>query len=130
MLMNAVSAKKKLRNHLRRRSKEEFPLSENIAAYWWTVLNRAVFKGKLTPASFKIKKMSDCEGRCEALDHFGPGVLIKIDRCSAYSRQQLIEILAHEMVHQWQWENYRQMNHKQSFVFWKKRLFREFAIRI
>jgi hypothetical protein len=88
---------------------------------WWNLLNNALFDGKLIPPKkIIVKKFRDDLGRCQPLSKKGHVIL---GICSEfYDRAQFISILAHEMIHQYQWTFVGEMTHGKSFWEWKEPL--------
>jgi len=123
--MNSRAAKIKLKKHLdRNKADENFVITEGLALYWWRIINRAAFGGKMkTPIRFDIKPdrtMRDCWGECKGYD--AGEVKISVNE-TIVNRELLIATITHEMIHQWQWENFNKMNHTDSHY---RRLSRKF----
>jgi hypothetical protein len=111
--------------------------------YYYKILNRYVFADQLTMPSLKIKKLRDCWALCEGY------VILDNDKdISGFSTQIILNSqqlcpqlclvsLAHEMVHQYQWQvlgpqRLKQglkplMSHGPSFFRWRKK-FHNFGI--
>jgi len=102
------------------------------------MLNKTVFENKLPTPRFRIiKRTTDYWGQCEA-DDFNPNPNTKKSNCIIYlsskwyCKQWLIDSLAHEMCHQYQWdvlskERARQglgpiMSHGPSFYIFRDKL--------
>lgn len=101
----------------------------------YRLINREIFQDKLSMPEIKIRRLKDALGICEGRE--GP-VRKSKSHCTIhltsryYCIQWCISTLAHEMVHQYQWDIYsnirvkrglpRHMSHGPSFYLWKKRL--------
>lgn len=102
---------------------------------WWNLLNNALFDGKLiTPRKIIVRGFRDSYGLCYPMKTRGD---VKIGINSEfYDRKTFLMILAHEMVHQWQWtfdesitlENFDDQCHGKTFWQWKNILKRVFNI--
>lgn len=105
----------------------------------YRLLNKYVFNDRLSCPPIALGICRGYYGACEGLaDKTRPGTYCKIRLSNKWtSIQRMITVLAHEMVHQYQWDVYsvrreRQgltniMSHGPSFFEWKDRL-AEFAI--
>lgn len=98
-------------------------------------INREIFYNKLTMPTIVIKQLQGAWGECEGID--GPKLKTR-SKCIIrladkwYCQQWLINTLAHEMVHQYQWDIYSKirekrgqksiMSHGPSFYIWRKKL--------
>ena len=119
--MNSRAAKKKLKLHLKKyKADENFVITESLVAYWCRVINRAVFQGKVDVHKIQIRGMRKFWGECD-------GWTIGINE-QITNRELLISTIAHEMVHQWQWDNFGKMNHADTYLEWKKKFKKEFKI--
>ncbi len=88
--------------------------------YWWARLNAEVFKGKLGLCQLTVLTevgMEDACGACYPLDC--GKVRINIAPEYADSRASMLGTLAHEMVHQYQHQRGKPMNHGQTFERWR-----------
>jgi len=101
----------------------------------YRLINRTIFYNALPMPKIVLRRLKDCVGICAGLE--GPIRKIKshttIHLCDRwYCRQWLISTLAHEMVHQYQWDVYsnirvkrglsRHMSHGPSFYIWRNKL--------
>ena len=128
--MDSRAAKTKLKKHLDKyKADENFVITETLALYWWRVINRAAFNGKMeTPKYFDIRGMRGYWGECQG--YITGEVKISVNE-AILNRELLIATIAHEMVHQWQWENYKKMNHTDShYRRWSRKFKKEFGIGI
>ena len=76
------------------------------ASYAYNLLNNVIFDGKLVKPKIEIKRLRSCWGQCvgELTEEDSP-YCSKIQLSNRfYNVQWFITILAHEMVHQWQWD--------------------------
>jgi hypothetical protein len=101
----------------------------------YRLINREIFYNKLPMPKIVIRRLRDCVGIC--VGHEGPirktksHVTIHLSD-AYYCRQWMVSTLAHEMVHQYQWDVYsnirvkrgfpRHMSHGPSFYIWRKKL--------
>ena len=101
----------------------------------YRLINREIFYNQLPAPKIVIRRLRDCVGICIGAE--GPIRKTKsycsIHICDRwYCRQWMISTLAHEMVHQYQWDVYsnirvkrgmpRHMSHGPSFYIWRKKL--------
>lgn len=108
-------------------------LAEVRAIY--RLINREIFYNSLPMPKIILRRLYDCVGICEGKE--GPirktksyCTITLADRY--YCRQWMVSTLAHEMVHQYQWDIYsnirvkrglpRHMSHGPSFYIWRKKL--------
>lgn len=89
-------------------------------------INRAVFGGVLKRPRLIINSYPDmwgeCQGsrrRCGHGEHFVKCIRINRDWPNM---KKLINVIAHEMVHQWEWERQGTMGHGAAFWGWQERL--------
>ena len=105
-----------------------YPTVEEVNK-WVRVINREVFGGKLPKFSkVEVRRRrgiwADCTG--EEDDRGKKSVTLSINnkvRC----KQHLIEVIAHELVHHWEYTKYGTMAHTEKFKSWAPRL-KEFKI--
>ncbi len=140
--MNCLAARKKLKRHVDKqkaarkklkiekyKTDEDFVITESLVAYWWRIINRAAFQGRMEQPEIAVKKLRGKWGECTG--HYKDGsVVIDISE-EIRNRELLISIIAHEMVHQWQWK-YRsnKMSHGDTFTAWKQWFKDKFGILI
>lgn len=96
----------------------EFPYAptESTMRWWFHQLNRELFWGKLPPVTITIGPRKGAWGYYDP-----PGKIALAERF--ITKQHAVAVLAHEMVHHWQYsidENPR-MDHGQSFQSWAPR---------
>jgi hypothetical protein len=116
------------------RAKVYRPSVKEVKALY-RLINREVFYGSLPMPKFELRRLHNVLGMCEGRE--GPlrktksyCTIVLTDRY--YCRQWFISTLAHEMVHQYQWDIYsnirvkrgqpRNMSHGPSFYVWRKKL--------
>lgn len=118
------------------RLKKYRPKMKEVKAIY-RLINREVFYNRLPMPKIVLKRLYDALGICEGKE--GPIRKTK-SYCTIYladryyCRQWFISTLAHEMVHQYQWDIYsnirkkrglsRTMGHGPSFYIWRKKLAR------
>lgn len=107
MKKHKAAVRKKLKIHIRKKGENtDFYVTESFCLYWWHQLNEAVFDGMLTPpVRFEIKNFRNTGGWCRpfAWNRKQRRVLIGISD-AIWERKTFLQVLAHEMVHQWEWE--------------------------
>lgn len=114
-----IKNKKKLQAHLERYKHEDsFIVTNRKISYWFNVINRAMFDGKLPRPKFELKKMEDAWGMCWHTKKTGE-IIIYLDT-GIDSRDLFIATLAHELVHFWQQLNEGRQSHIKSYLRWKR----------
>jgi hypothetical protein len=110
-------------------SRDQFTVTNEHAHIVWHALNHAVFGGVLRfPEKIIVQNRKKWEfwGECEGWQRthrYGPHYtkVIRIRR-TLPSAKKFIEIMAHEMVHQYEWERQGIMTHGKHFFAWKDKL--------
>ena len=106
--MKQVDRRKRIKAHIRRKGEQcDFEITESFALYWWHQLNDTIFDGVLTPpVRFEIKNFRDCGGWCLPFQwNRIKERRVRIGLLREYwDRKTFLIVLAHEMVHQWEWE--------------------------
>ena len=118
------------------RQKSYRPKMKEVKAIY-RLINREIFYNQLPMPKILLRRLYDCVGICEGKE--GPIRKTK-SHCTIhladryYCRQWMISTLAHEMVHQYQWDVYsnirvkrglpRHMSHGPSFYIWRNKLAR------
>lgn len=105
--------------------KQPFTPSPRQLSRAYGIINRCLFNGQLKRPKLQIKHLPDAYGMCYGI--LDDGKPPKIDpKCSRIvmhtkfkSRRQFIEVLAHEMVHQYQCEFLNKLDHGKTFWAWK-----------
>ncbi len=91
---------------------------------WWNLLNKALFDGKLLPPQkITVKNYRAVHGNCWPMAEKGH-VHLQINS-EFMDRKEFIAILAHEMIHQWQWTDESakgKMTHGDTFWQWESTL--------
>ena len=91
----------------------------------YNVINNCIFGGKLSRPKIVIQYLDDAWGICHGdLDDgkyppFDPCCNYIMLNTSFYSWRHFIEVLAHEMVHQYQVEYLNKLDHGKTFWAWK-----------
>lgn len=91
----------------------------------YSIINHCIFDDKLKRPKLQIKYLPDAYGICYGyLDDGKPPqsepTCIRIVMHTKFkSRRHFIEILAHEMVHQYQCEHLNKLDHGKTFWAWK-----------
>jgi hypothetical protein len=92
-----------------------------------TVINECIFGNKLSRPKIIIQHLSDAWGICHG--DLDDGKYPPFEPCcnyialndSFYNWRHFVEVLAHEMVHQYQIENYNKLDHGKTFWAWKEK---------
>jgi hypothetical protein len=94
---------------------------------WWNLLNNALFDGKLHPPhKIVCRAFRNDYGWCMPMSKKGK---VQLGISSEFGdRKEFISVLAHEMIHQWQWTVDGNMTHGQTFWQWEKQLKRVFNL--
>lgn len=88
--------------------------------YWFRIINKLIFRGELKPfASIKIVNHRKAYGYCFG-DHdlFGEPFCWLSIRPKFSSLSMFLEILAHEMVHAYQFQDEGRITHGKTFLIW------------
>jgi len=89
-------------------------------------INRAVFAGALNRPKFKLSSDPSFWGEIEVghkINRWGERQTICIRFAREFpSMKSMINTMAHEMVHQWEWERNDNFTHGQAFYAWNERL--------
>ena len=113
--------------------KKPYRPTVSAVATAWREINSSVFGGILTQPEIVCRRLrgkwGECEGYNEPLDSGSYCRIIMNYRW--YSHHWMINVLAHEMVHQWQWEHQGKwllllgvnpvLDHGYDFQSWKPR---------
>lgn len=107
----------------------EFRATKEHAEVVWTALNHAVFGGVLVPPEKFIiqdRPTWDFWGECEGWQrgsrwgqHYTK--CIRIQQVHP-NPKRFIDVMAHEMVHQYEWERQGVMTHGKTFFAWREKL--------
>ncbi len=112
------------------RAKEPFKPTKKKLWYWFNKINAEVFEGKLK----KFRKVQFLKCRTMWAISYGVQIWSKtkkkqylhtdlIIKDSFRTEKQFVDVLAHEMVHHWQWSHSEAgMTHGQTFWMWKEAL--------
>ena len=118
------AAKVKIRSHLKTKGEDWCCVSVEMVRFWWKVLNQAVFDGELqTPKRFDtINFHNQILGLCTVFGRPYLGTVAIGVRREYDDRTTFLTVLVHEMVHQYQWQEEKIMNHGNTFYEWKWRV--------
>ena len=95
-----------------------------------TIINDCIFSGKLSRPRILIQRLDDAWGICHGdLDDgsyppFNPCCNYIMLNNSFYNWRHFVEVLAHEMVHQYQIEQHNKLDHGRTFWAWKEKFAR------
>lgn len=119
-------AREKIKKHIDKHHQgASFIVTPTTVMKWWHVLNNAVFEGKLTPPTKIICRnfRDEAYGWCQPYywsTETEDRTMVEIGiRREQVDRKTFLTVLAHEMVHQWQWANKQRLGHGKSFDKWK-----------
>ena len=107
--MKRAEIRKRVKRHIKSRgASSDFEITESFCLYWWKLLNESIFDGKLKPpVRFEIRNFrNNIAGYWKP---YGKGdkntrrSIIGINS-SITGRKTFLDVLVHEMVHQWEWE--------------------------
>jgi hypothetical protein len=92
--------------------------------YHYSILNQYVFKNQLVIPPIQMGICRNYWGKCEGItDQTKKGTYCTIKLSDKwFCVQWLITTLAHEMVHQYEWDFLDTMTHRQSFFIWREEL--------
>lgn len=104
-------------------------VNKELVEQIYNAVNNAVFDGKLVRPKLVVRDYTkrnmwgECEGWLKGSRWGAPYTsVIRIER-QFPNLKKLIAAVAHEMVHQWEWENYGVMTHgHKTFFFWEEKL--------
>ena len=124
--MTKAQAKRKIKSHVRKKgSNNDFKITPRFVLHWWHLLNKAIFDEELyPPRKIEIRRFHDSEGWCEGCAPIRKNcddVIIGI-QTSPTNRASFLWLLAHEMVHQWEWVEFKEMSHGKNFYSWSKKV--------
>jgi hypothetical protein len=95
----------------------------------YNILNKCIFNGKLKKPNIIIKPLEEIWALCEGDIYTGDDRFENDPVCHRIilhpqfpTRKFFIEVLAHEMVHQYQCEYLNRMDHGQTFWEWEEKL--------
>ena len=119
------TAKAKLKKNVCQRGHlKNFSVTPSFICYWWRVINAALFDNTLRqPKSFESVNWKDGSlGECVALRRYSKKsqIIIRINS-SISDRKTALNIIAHEMVHQWEQQTFGRMSHGKNFQSWQKK---------
>ena len=99
-------------------------MSEPLATWWWHVINKAVFSEALIPpVRFEFRNFHHkIQGFCVPPKHCLTGDVVIGLRREYDERITFLTVLAHEMVHQYQWYTEKRMTHGKTFYKWEQRV--------
>jgi len=126
----SVAAKKKIRNHIER-NQTDCTVTPQLIAYWWRIINMAVFQGKLSQPKFTLNPPRDSWGIFRVYPIPGSGEWLNIAVSpNINNKSLLLSTIAHEMIHQWQYERHGMTNHRETYRQWKAYFLKQFNIKV
>jgi hypothetical protein len=92
--------------------------------YAYNIINRHVFDNQLVRPKIVVKQIKGAWGHCvwhnDYKDTWAHSVITLSDKW--FCPQWFMNVLAHEMVHQWEWLNNDNMTHGPQFFLWRQEL--------
>lgn len=118
-----------LARELKNKGRKKYTADKETVESVWHYLNNQIFRGRLVPPEHFIfirnnnSIWGECDGR-QRYHRWGPYYTYSIRLQKNWPNFKLfVEIIAHEMVHQWEWEQQKTMSHSQeTFFCWKDKL--------
>ena len=125
--MKKTEALEKVRSHLDKRSNHSVIPTERMARHWWKLCNVALFEDKLYPPNQIIVEPIKEWGYCVSTskDELDIAITPEIG-----TRGVFLATLIHEMVHQWEQENFGRMGHGKRFFKWKNKVEKQLGLDI
>jgi len=81
--------------------KNQYRPTQQKVAYTYNMLNKILFKGRLVRPNIELYRQQQCWGWANLLDNHR----VHMGLSNRYPCEQFfVGVLAHEMIHQWQWE--------------------------
>lgn len=94
-------------------------VTERKVQFWFNVINAAIFNNKLPKFhQIEIGTYKTFHALCECDD---TTYTLKI-KSKFESRKRFVEVIAHEMIHLYEWVEYQKMTHGKDFYEWKDKL--------
>jgi hypothetical protein len=112
------------RRLLRKNVKLEYEATEENCGYWFDLINKELFEDGLPRVPFEFKWLRKCWGYYEYSPRKPDKWPEKIIMHRKYPTKRLfVEVLAHEMVHHWQFKKlgWRKVDHNDEFFEWCKK---------
>lgn len=115
-----MARKSKLAKLLQTNERYEYNTTIEDCQEWFNILNRELFDNSLSPVD-----EIDIRWRRQAYAYYdydekNPNGICKLLMNKRYkSKQFFVEVLAHEMVHHYQYTNNEEMGHGSSFLKWR-----------
>lgn len=115
--------KSKLVRELRKDApKAKYAPTIGEAKLWFRIINREVFNGEVQEFDeIEIRRRHGCWGECEGRHRPHKHCRLSLNH-HMLSKKHFITVLAHEMVHNWEWMNFDRMTHGERFLQWKPRM--------
>lgn len=99
--------------------KTSIEVTERKVQFWFNVINAAIFDNRLPKFhEIEIGNYKDFHALCECDD---TTYTLKI-KSKFENRKRFVEVIAHEMIHLYEWVEYQKMTHGKDFYEWKNKL--------
>jgi len=94
-------------------------VTERKVQFWFNVINAAIFDNRLPKFhEIEIGNYKTFHALCECDD---VTYTLKI-KSKFENRKRFVEVIAHEMIHLYEWVEYQKMTHGKDFYEWKNKL--------
>lgn len=98
--------------------------TEDDVILWFRIINREVFNASLSSFDeIEIRRRRKIWGECLCTKYDNGDILSKLFLNNKFhNKKQFVNVLAHEMVHLWEFLTYGKMGHGKEFNSWKPKL--------
>lgn len=94
-------------------------VTERKVQFWFNVINAAIFDNRLPKFhEIEVGNYKAFHALCECDD---TTYTLKI-KSKFENRKRFVEVIAHEMIHLYEWVEYQKMTHGKDFYEWKNKL--------
>ena len=120
---NLDRAYKKNKIGQRRYLKTFFP-TKHLITRWFNIFNQEIFRDEIYPFhEIEIKQKKGCHAEHIPFEEYDGKIYAVLSISDRFiNKNEFLYVLAHEMVHQWQWMHLYRSDHGESFWKWKSRL--------
>ena len=116
-----MAVRRKIKKHLRRNGDNLIEVTPDVVMYWWRLLNEAIFNNELRPPkkvvcrNFRDGNLGFCVTGKRGRSKKDPVVLGV--RRELEDRRMFLEVLSHEMVHQYEKQTNGRMSHGVTYFY-------------
>ena len=113
----------------RKRYSKTFYPTKHLVTRWFNILNEEIFNNQIHPFhEIEIKRKQGCHAEHIPFEDSNGNIYGELSISNRFiNKNEFLYVLAHEMVHQWQWMELGRTSHGDSFWKWKNR-FAKFEI--